>query len=107
MLNTGSIQTVDSTVTVLKSEGHSEMASAVTSLSEAVIKSTTVGSEQKDQILELLGALSQEAVAPKEKRKLTVARTLITELSAILGGIAALSQVWERSLPIFQKVFGL
>jgi len=106
VLNTGTIENVDSTVTVLKSEGSTALAAAVTMLSEAVIKSAEVNAEQKNQILELLGTLSQEAVAPKEKRKLSVARTLLTELSGILSGVSTLAQVWQKVEPLFRQAFG-
>jgi hypothetical protein len=54
VLNTGTIQSVDSTVTVLKNEGNAQLAAAISVLSEAVIKSVEVSRDQKNQILELL-----------------------------------------------------
>lgn len=106
VLNTGTIESVDNTLTVLKTEGNKELAASVTALSEAVIKAAELSNHQKDQILELLGSLSEEAVAPKEKRKLAVVRALIAQLSGILGGIESLRNVWELASSIFQQVFG-
>lgn len=107
VLNTGTIENVDSTVTVLKTAGNAELANAITALTEAVIKSTEISVNQKDQALELLGTLSEEAVAPKEKRKLAVVRVLLSELSGVLGGVASLAQVWEKVRTIFQQVFSI
>ena len=107
VLNTGTIENVDSTVTVLKTEGNNELANAITALSEAVIKAGEIPTNQKNQILELLGSLSEEAVAPKEKRKLAVARALMTELSGVLGGVATLAQTWEKAHAVFLQVFGI
>jgi hypothetical protein len=60
VLNTGNIQSVDATVTVLKTEGNAALAAAVTRLSEAVIKSAEITNNQKDQILELLTRIIHE-----------------------------------------------
>jgi hypothetical protein len=58
VLNTGTIENVDSTVTVLKTSGNSELAQAVTALSEAVIKSNEISSNQKNQIIKMLPKLA-------------------------------------------------
>lgn len=106
VLNTGTIGNVDATVTVLKSEGNSELASAVAALSEAVIKSSQIANDSKNQILELLGALSEEAVVPKEKRKPSVAKALLTELSGILGGVSVLAELWGKAKTLFEQLLG-
>ena len=97
VLNTGTLQNVDATVTVLKAEGNAQLASAVTALAQAVIVSAELANETKNQALELLGALAAEAVAPKEKRKTSVIRAMISELSSILGGVAALNALWDKA----------
>ena len=107
VLNTGTIENVDSTVTVLKTEGNADLAAAITSLTEAVIKDNEITTNQKNQVLELLGSLSEEAVAPKEKRKLAVVRALLGELAGVLGGVATLTQAWEKTRAILQQVFGI
>jgi len=107
ILNTGTIENVDSTVTVLRNEGNKELASAVTVLSEAVIKSAQVADDQKNQILELLSSLSEEAVAPQEKRKLAVVKAVLAELTVLLGGVVSLAGLWEKACTIFHQVFGI
>jgi hypothetical protein len=106
VLNTGTIGNVDATVTVLKSEGNAQLASAVAALSEAVIKSGQISNDSKNQILELLGALSEEAVVLKEKRKSSVAKALLVELSGILGAVSALAGLWATAKGLFEQLFG-
>ncbi|WP_139800624.1 hypothetical protein [Geothermobacter hydrogeniphilus] len=105
VLNTGTIQSMDGTVTILKSDGNPEIATAVTSLSEAIIKSAEISTNQKNQILELITSIAEEVVAPKEKRKTAVAKALLSELSTVLGGITSLSSVWESSKQLFEQFF--
>ena len=105
VLNTGTIENVDATVTVLKMGGNSELALALKALTEAVIKSSEISNAVKNQILELLSAISEEAVVPKEKRKLSVIKTLISEISSILSGISSLTSSWDAVKTIFGKIF--
>jgi len=107
VLNTGTIENVDATVTVLKTEGNMELAEAVTALSEAVIKSREIADNDKNKILELLSSLSEEALAPKEKRKTAVAKILLSELSDMLGGITTISAIWGKATGIFHQIFGI
>jgi len=105
VLNTGTIGNVDASVTVLKADGNSELASAVTELSQAVIKSGQIANDSKNQVLELLQALSEEAVAPKAKRKSTVAMALLAEMSRILGGVSTLAELWQKTKTLFEQIF--
>jgi hypothetical protein len=107
VLNTGSIETVDATVNVLKSEGQDELAAAITRLTEEVIKANTIANDQKNQIIELLGALSEEATAPPEKRRLSVVKAMLGNLADALGGVAEIAAVWEAAKAILTKVFGI
>lgn len=105
IINTGTLQNVDASVTVLKSEGNAELANSIAALAQAVIELRDVADGTKNQILEILGAVSQEAVVPKEKRKPAVVRALISELSNLLGGIAALAALWGKAKTLFEQLF--
>jgi hypothetical protein len=107
VLNTGAIENVDSTLTVLKTEGSTELATIVRELSEAIIKSDDITNNQKNEALELIGTLSQEAVCPPHKRKVAVVKAVLGELSSILGTVSTLGQAFEKACLVFQKVFGL
>lgn len=106
VLNTGTLENVDATVNVLRSEGNPELAAAVLALAQALVATTELSNVKKNQALELLGTLGEEAAAPREKRKPSVIRALMTELSGILGGIAALSGFWEATKVLVEKLLG-
>lgn len=65
-------------------------------MTEAVIKSGEISNNQKNQIIELLGALSSEAVVPKGKRKSAVIKALISELAGILSGFSVVVEIWDK-----------
>lgn len=107
VLNTGSVQNIDNTLTVLKSGGNEELANNVQALSEAVIKSDELTNNQKNEILELLGTLSEEAVNFPGQRRIAVVRAVLAQLSKTLGGVAALVQVYEKTRAVIQTAFGI
>jgi hypothetical protein len=90
-LNTGSIGAVDASVTVLESNGHAQVAAEVKALTEAVVKSSELDQKFKNQILELLGTLSEEATAPKHRRRVTLVRVLMGRLSNLVTGVSGVS----------------
>jgi hypothetical protein len=104
VISTGTLQNVDATVTVLKTGGNAELASAVAALAQALIESRDMANATKNQALEILGALAAEAVAPKPQRKTAVVRALLSELSNILGGVAALAGVWTKAKALLEQL---
>ena len=106
VLNTGNIQNVDSTVTVLKTSGNSELAETITQLSETVIKSN-ISNDIKNQIIELLDAISTEAVAPQDKRRKSVVGALLAKLSAIMSNVECFSELWQKAKSVFENIFGI
>jgi len=106
VLNIGAIENVDSTVSVLKTTGNAELAQAITQLSEAVIQSGEIVTDVKNQIIELLGAISSEAVAPKRKQRKAVVKAILSELSETLKTVASLASLWESVKAVLEHFFG-
>lgn len=104
MINTGNIQSIDMAVTNLNQIGDDKIASALKELSETILKNDEINSEIKNQLIELLSAIALEATMPKEKFRKAIFKPLIVELSTILGGIASLSQLWDKLKPIFDSL---
>jgi hypothetical protein len=105
VLNTGSIETVDHAVTVLKQSGANEMAAAISRLTQSVIDSTEADNESRNQIVEILSVIADEALKPKHERRGAVIRPLITELATSFSGLAGLSSLWQQYGPMIQTFF--
>lgn len=106
VLNTGTIENVDATVSVLNRGGAQTLANALTELVQAIIGNTELDPQNKNQSLELLNELAEQAVAPKEKRKPAVTRALLTEAAAVLGGIGAIAELWQKFQSALEAVLG-
>jgi hypothetical protein len=105
-LNAGTIGHIDAAVTVIRERGSERLAQAVSELSEAVIKSDGVSATAKKKFLELLEAAMTEVVAPKEKRRLSLIRTLAAEITALLSGVSTLAKLWEQARGLIEQLIG-
>jgi hypothetical protein len=105
-LNTGSIGAVDSSVTVLRSAGHGRLGNALKELVEAVITAADLNQDRKNEILELLGTLSEEATVPKERQRKSLARTLMARLTALISGATAMTELWKKAKDLLEALFG-
>lgn len=105
VLNTGTIGTIDSAVGLLQREGDQEAAQALKALTEAVASDQSLDAAKKNEALELLSVIATEGAAPKEKRRGVAMRAVLRDLSAVLGGSAALVKLWEVVGPVIERLF--
>lgn len=107
-INTGTIGTVDQTISALIQLGEPKVAEAVKNLTEAVISSRDLGQAQKNELVEILGAVAAEAATPKESRRNSVAKALLergTQITSLANDITDICQKWwPILLAAFQAV---
>lgn len=104
VLNTGNIETIDMAVTSLRQTGNEEISKGITELSEAIIRNNEINDETKNQVIEILSVIATEATAPTEKRRKSIIKPLINELSTLISGISSLSQLWRNIQPIIESL---
>lgn len=105
VLNAGSIETVNNAVTALRQSGAEGIASAISKLAQSVIDCANADNQKKNQIVELLSVIADEARKPKQERRLTVIRSLITDLATTFSGLAGLSHLWQQYSPMIVAYF--
>jgi hypothetical protein len=105
-INTGSIGRLDVTISAIKSAGQSEIADALTRLTEAAIVSKDLAQAQRDEIIELLSALASEIATPPEQRRNSIGRTLLARLRELVASTADLTTIWQQWGPSIIALFG-
>jgi len=105
VVNTGSIATVDSAVSVLKQSGDSQLATAILALSQAVLNTQSLDTDTKAKLIDILSMLATEATAPKERRRAAAIRPLLQEIATYIEGVAGLADLWNRVRPILEAAF--
>ncbi len=96
-INTGSIGTVDQSISALVQSGEPALAEAVKSLSEAILQSGDLTRNQKNELIESLSIISKEAATPKASRQNTVALSFLEKamkVTALANDITDVCQKW-------------
>jgi len=109
-INTGSIGSIDQSISALRQFGEQDIAESLKVLSETVLRSQDLTREQVNSIVESLSVISREAASPPEKRQSSVALTLLekaekyTSMANDISGIC--SQHWPVLVSFFQVATG-
>ena len=106
-INTGSIGTVDRSITALQQSGDPAVAEALKGISEAVLRSGDLTLNQRNDLIESLSVIAREAASPKENRQNTVALALIERASKITSLANDVADVCGKYWPVLLAVFGL
>lgn len=105
ILNTGNIETVSAAVTAISGSGDEALATAIRELRDAIVSDGALNPEAKDKLLEVLGVVSTEATAPKERRKKFAIRPLLRELGDLARDSASLFDAWNRLRALIEAAF--
>lgn len=96
-INTGSIGTIDQSISALVQCGEPELADAMKELSEAILQSNDLTRNQVNELIEILSVVAKETATPKEVRRNTVIASLLeraTKITALANDIADVCQKW-------------
>jgi hypothetical protein len=104
-INTGSIGTVDQSISALVQSGEPELAEAIKALSEAILQSGDLTQNQKNELVESLSVISKEAATPKEARQNTVALSLLGKAMKVTALANDITDVCQKWWPVLVAVF--
>ena len=104
-INTGSIETVDQSISALVQIGEPQVAEAIKGLSEAILLSGDLTGNQRNELVEILGVVAREAASPAETRKKTVVLPLLEKASTITGLAADISELCGKYWPVLVALF--
>lgn len=104
VLNTGTIETVDSAVTVIR-QTDPQLSAELLAFSQSVIAEPNLPADFKNKVIELLSVIATEATAPKEKRRSFAIRPLLQELATLASGAAGLTVLYDRLRPLLEAAF--
>lgn len=105
-INTGSIESVDQSITALVQTGEPEAAKAVKTLSEAVLQSNDLTTNQRNELVEILSLVAREAASPPESRKTLAVAPLLERAQAITSVAADIAAVCQACWPVLLTLFG-
>jgi hypothetical protein len=104
-INTGSIGTVDQSISALAQSGEPMLADAIKALSEAILQSGDLTRNQKNELVEGLSVISKEAATPKELRQNTVALSLLEKAMKVTALANDITEVCQKWWPVLATAF--
>lgn len=104
-INTGSIGSVDQSISALVQCGEPSLAEAIKELSEAILQSGDLNRNQKNELVESLSVIAKEAATPKESRRNTVAIALLERATQITSLANDITGVCEKWWPVLLAAF--
>ncbi len=98
-INTGVVENLDVAMTNIRVGGDEQLADALRRMTEAVIQSTDLVTGQKNDALDHLAVIAEQAAKPKEQRSIGALKTIIQAFERIVRNSAALLALWQQFGP--------
>jgi hypothetical protein len=106
-INTGNVQAIDVSLTVLQQSGNDKASDALKQLTEAILQDKTLDQATKHEMVEQVAYLSEQAIAAAKDRKPSVIKATLGALAQAAGTVTAIATAWNAAEPILKSVFGL
>jgi hypothetical protein len=106
-INTGNVRTIDVSLTYLHSAGNDRTKDALKALTEAILSDTSIGDTHKNELVEQVAFLSEQAIAGARDRKPGLIKATFGALTQAAGTVSAMAGAWQAAEPILRSVFGL
>ena len=106
-INTGYIEQLDVAMAQMHEEGEPELANGLKELTEAIVKSQEIAGATKDELIEHLSFLVEQARTSKEERRLAVSKTTFDAITRLICAAPTLLTLWNRVEPIVRRFLGV
>jgi hypothetical protein len=106
-INTGNVRAIDVSLTYLHSAGNDRARDALRALIEAILSDTSTGDTQKNELVEQVAFLSEQAVVSAKDRKPGLIKATFGALTQAAATVSAMAGAWQAAEPILKSVFGL
>ena len=107
IVNTGNIKELNGSVSVMAQSGESDLSKAFAEFIQSVLDTKSLEQAQREEILERLNFIAQQATKPKTERSKILLPTMLLELSGLVSGVEALSALYARHLkPLLDSLVG-
>jgi hypothetical protein len=106
-INTGTIQNLDASITVAKTQGQPDLAEAINKLAQAIIDNIEINDAMKNEIAEQLAFLMSQVTAKPEDRSKGMIRSILNGLKSSISMVASLLTIWDKVEPLLHAALGI
>lgn len=105
-INTGNVQAIDVSITYLKEAGNDRISAALKALAEAIANAAAMPAPEKNQLLDQVAFLSEQAVLAAKDRRPGMIQAAFAAVTQGAGAVVAVSSAWQVAEPLLRSVFG-
>ena len=102
-INTGTIQQLDSEISLLTGHGNHELASALKDLTQAIIDNQELPATEKDEAAQQLAFLGAQLTIKPDQRSRGVVKGLLSGMTKILSVSTSLMTLWDKLRPLLEQ----
>lgn len=104
-INTGNVQSIDVSVTVLKEAGNVQVSEALKVLAEVIANDKAIPVPDKNQMLDEVAYLGEQAVAAAKDRRPGMIQAAFASIAQGAGAVAAVATAWQAAAPLLKSYF--
>jgi hypothetical protein len=104
-INTGEVGKIDVALDNVRAGGQSALANQLQRLTQAVLESKELTQQARDEAIEALSYLAEQATLPKEQRRRSIGKTMLAKLERLMNDSASLLALWQVADPWVHRLF--
>jgi hypothetical protein len=90
-----------------RSPEHQDLATAIKELSEAVMRTTAIQDQRKQEVLQVITDIAVQAETKPEARSIGTLRALVAGFPVLVGVAADVTALWDKYSPLIRTFFGI
>lgn len=95
-INTAQVGRINVAMRDINNSDNKPVLEAIKAITEAMVNTVELENEQKDQLLEQMAFIAEQAALPAKQRQTSVIKPVLTAISTTLTGAASLAAVWAQ-----------
>lgn len=104
-INTAQVARIDVAMKNIQNAGDKEVTKAIKELTEAILNDKAIEAEQKNQLVEQLTFLAEQAALPKNQQQASVVKMVLKAIPITLSSLTSLSSLWHQWGPTIEQHF--
>jgi hypothetical protein len=106
-INTGNVQSIDVSVTVLREAGNDKISNALKALAEVIANNHDITAPDKDSMLDQVAYLSEQAVAAAKDRRPGIIQAAVASITQGAAAVTDIARAWAAAAPLLKTYFGI
>jgi hypothetical protein len=106
-INTAEVHTIDVNITYMKQSGNNKLGEVLKGLTEAIANSKAMSDEEKQNLLDQVAYLSEQAASAAKDRKPGMIKSTLAAIAAGAAAVKGIADAWNAAAPLLKSHFGI